>query len=265
MDSFARRIQGLADGAMKCAAIAHEIDERPVEFVHWLDEAAGSAELGHEKYKEALIWVANVLGEDPERTHALRVLADSRALLSAARILAKRPRRSGDSEAPASGVKSGPHRQVDDPRRAAALAGRAGEGRPLTLGERRALAVLPSRKDFEKVLRDPNPMVIDRLLKNSRLTEDDVLRMIVRRPGNPEMLREVAKNTKWSHRGRIRQALVLHPHTPPDVSMPLAPLLLSQEMKLVADTPGLPLQLRSLCTELIARREREEPENPTLH
>ncbi len=252
MDSFARRIQSLADAAMKRALIAHEIDARPAAFVEWLDAAAASAELGDRTCKDALPWVANVLGEDAERSHALRILADARGLLSAARILAKRRRinRRGEIVEALDG-------EVDDPRRAHILAGR--EGRALTLGERRALAVLPKRKDFEKVMRDPNPMVMERLLKNPRLTEDDVLNIVVRRPQSPDILREIAKNEKWSHRVRVRLALVLNPYTPADLSMPLAPLLMKQDLELVVDTQALPLSLRALCSELLQRRRAPEP------
>ena len=65
-----------------------------------------------------------------------------------------------------------------------------GRGRPLTLGERKSLARRPDRAMLDRLLHDPHPDVIRRLLRNPRLTEDDVVRLAARRPGRPEVLVE---------------------------------------------------------------------------
>jgi hypothetical protein len=129
-----------------------------------------------------------------------------------------------------------------------------GRGRTLTLGERKSLARKPDRAMTERLLRDPHPDVIRRLLANPKLTEDDVLTLAVRRPCQPEVLSEIARSPRWTHRPRIRMALILNPDTPMDVSAPLVGLLVRQELHLVATSTKVAPALRALCFEHLERR-----------
>jgi hypothetical protein len=129
-----------------------------------------------------------------------------------------------------------------------------GRGRPLTLGERKALARKPDRAMLDRLLRDPNPDVIRQLLANPKLTEDDVLPVAARRPCRPDTLVEIARSTRWSHRPRIRMALVLNPDTPLETAAPVLGLLLSHELRLVATSPTVPQAVRALALEHLERR-----------
>jgi hypothetical protein len=129
-----------------------------------------------------------------------------------------------------------------------------GSGRTLTLGERKSLARRPDRDMLEKLLLDPHPDVIRRLLRNPRLTEDDVMRLAARRPGRPEILGEIARSTKWVHRTRVRMALVLNPDTPLEVAAPISGLLVRQELRLVVEATHVSPAVRALCMEHLERR-----------
>jgi hypothetical protein len=127
-------------------------------------------------------------------------------------------------------------------------------GRVLTLGERRALARRPSRAAFDKLLRDPHPMVVENLLANPRLTEDDVVRMVARRPAYPSVLAEVARHPVWSQRARVRMALVQNPGTPVELAVPLVRLLIRPELNQLIAAPDLPAVVRAAAAELLERR-----------
>lgn len=137
-------------------------------------------------------------------------------------------------------------------------------GRPLTLGERRALARQPSRAALAALLRDPHPMVIAVVLKNPRLTEQDVVRMAAHRPANPAVMAEIAK--LWSRWRRVRMALVLNPGCPPAVGVPLLGLLTRPELGEVARAVDLPPVVRATARELFELRpplpRTEPPERP---
>jgi hypothetical protein len=136
-----------------------------------------------------------------------------------------------------------------------------GKGRPLTLGERKSLARRPDRNTIDKLLQDPHPDVIRRLLRNPRLTEDDVVRLAARRPGRPGVLVEIARTPSWVHRSRVRLAIMLNPDTPPEVAAPISGLLVRQELRLVAEATHVPPPVRALCMEHLARRPPGEKEN----
>ncbi|HEX4423632.1 MAG TPA: hypothetical protein VH165_37235, partial [Kofleriaceae bacterium] len=58
-------------------------------------------------------------------------------------------------------------------------------GRPLTLGERKALARTHDREQILLLLRDPHPAVVTILLDNPHITEVDVVRLAAARPAVP--------------------------------------------------------------------------------
>ncbi len=127
-------------------------------------------------------------------------------------------------------------------------------GRTLTLGERKAHARRPNRFMLDRLLRDPDPSVVRNLLQNPRITEDDVVRMVARRPNHAAVLEEVAKHPKWSGSLRTRLAIVLNPYTPTYLSVPLVPLLLRHELAQVTAATTTPAVVRAAAVELLERR-----------
>jgi hypothetical protein len=130
------------------------------------------------------------------------------------------------------------------------------QGRPLTLGERRALARRPSRVALDVLMRDQHPMVVRALLDTPRLTEDNVVRMAARRPGRPEALVEIARHPRWILRPRVRLALVCNPSTPPAVALPLVALLLQPELEQLALATDVLPALRRAARSAAAERAR---------
>jgi hypothetical protein len=129
-----------------------------------------------------------------------------------------------------------------------------GRGRPLTLGERKSLARRPDRSMMDRLLADPHPDVIRGLLRNPKVTEDDVVRLVSRRPGRADVLAEIARSPKWVHRARIRLSLLLNPSTPMELAAPMTGLLVRQELKLVAEATHVADGVRALCLEHLERR-----------
>ncbi len=129
-----------------------------------------------------------------------------------------------------------------------------GRGRELTVGERRSLARMPSRRAFDKLLSDPHPLVIRQLLENPRLTEDDVVRIAARRPVRPEAVIAIARSERWLKRPRIRLTILLNPGSPPDVAMPLLAACTRTELLEIVHGPDMSKVLRATARELLARR-----------
>lgn len=139
-----------------------------------------------------------------------------------------------------------------------------GQGRELTLGERRSLARRPDRRAFEKLLDDPHPLVIRHLLKNPKLTEDDVVRLVARRPARCEALKELV-HTEWLSRGRVRMSLLLNPGSPAALAMPLLALCTRGELLEVLRGVDTAPVLRATAHELLERRPPLENQGePTL-
>jgi hypothetical protein len=129
-----------------------------------------------------------------------------------------------------------------------------GTGRELTVGERRSLARRPSRRSFEKLLRDPHPLVIQQLLQNPKLTEDDVIRLVAHRPARAETLTEIARLPRWLSRPRVRLAMLLNPGTPEHIAVPLLVACTRGELREVFQSGDTPVLLRATAGELLVRR-----------
>lgn len=218
-----------------------------------LDQLCEQSERGEATAREALLSVAMVfaaLGESALVT-GLREEAAARNLLSLDRLLRHVPRHGDADEEPEAAP-------VPDYR----------TGRELTLGERRSLARRPSRRAFDALLRDPHPLVIRQLLDNPALTEDDVVRMIARRPARVAVLREIAAKGRWLCRPRVRLALLHNPGAPPTIVMPLLGLCTRPELRRVAQATHVSPVIRATANELLGFRpplDEPDPDDVELH
>jgi len=129
-----------------------------------------------------------------------------------------------------------------------------GRGRPLTLGERKMMARRPPPELLPKILADPHPDVIRNLLMAPRLTEDDVVTLVTRRPNRAEVLQQVAIHPRWCQRPRVRNALVLNPSTPTSVAIAMVALLRRNELRDVILAKALHPAVRAAAQERYARR-----------
>jgi hypothetical protein len=228
-----------------------------------LDAVCERAEQAEAASREALVAIVDALNADGMGgvVQALREQVAGEPLLALERLI-RHPVRTQPPETLRAGDRA--------PRDAAAMASdpRLGryqgmpadkQGRPLTLGERKSLARRTDRETLQKLFADPHPDVIGRLLRNPRLTEDDVVRLAAKRPGRGEVLAEVARSTRWVHRPRVRMSLVMNPATPAEIAARIVGLLLRPELELVAQSPAVPAALRALCVEHLERRPPAAP------
>jgi len=239
---WGRLVPAIADSEMRGAFVEQELLSLDVPVAsRVLDDLAARAEQADSSAREVLAAVLPLLYAPARQgfVEALREVARDEALLALSRLLRRKPKAPGIEE-----------------RRTQERPGFALEpgGRPLTLGERRALARKPSRPILDKLLADPHPLVIKNLLGNPRLTEDDVIRMATKRPARAEVILEIARCPKWMCRPRVRMALVLNPGTPTEVSVPVLSQLLRPELQEVAEATFVPKVLRSAALELLERR-----------
>jgi len=129
-------------------------------------------------------------------------------------------------------------------------------GRPLTLGERKALARTHDREQILLMLRDPHPAVVAILLENPHVTESDVVKIASARPAVPEALSKLAAHPRWSVRHAVKRSLVQNPSTPLADAIRIATTLRAAELAELANDPALPEPLRTHAAEVRASARR---------
>jgi len=125
-------------------------------------------------------------------------------------------------------------------------------GRPLTLGERKALARTNDREQILLLLRDPHPAVVAILSDNPHVTESDILKIASRRPAVPESLSRLAAHPRWGVRHAVKRALVMNPSTPLADAIRIVTTLRVAELAELAEDPALPEPLRTHAAEVRA-------------
>ncbi len=216
--------------------------EDVVDLARWLDVLCARAEQAEPAAREALVPLVDALLGDASLAPVVQRLREEAA--GVPHLALERLIRQPVSTVPARDVPKPDEDRIPD----------YGRGRPLTLGERKSLARRPDRAMTERLLRDPHPDVIRQLLSNPKVTEEDVLSLAARRPCRPDVLTQIARSPRWTHRPRIRIALILNPDTPLEVTAPLVGLLVRQELRLVATSTTVAPALRALCLEHLERR-----------
>jgi hypothetical protein len=132
-------------------------------------------------------------------------------------------------------------------------------GRALTLGERRAAASGWDPRMLERLVYDNEPMVIERLCANPRLTEAQLLTVATRRPTLPEILEAIARHPRWSMRPAVREALVYNPFGPTGVALRILPLLPVQTLAALPHAGELHTAVREFAAYLTALRRADPP------
>jgi hypothetical protein len=131
---------------------------------------------------------------------------------------------------------------------AAAIPGRS----EITLGERKSLARTRRRDLIDRLLRDPDPSVLEILLCNPRITESDVIRLAARRPTSSDAQRALFRSPRWKTRYPVQRALVLNPYTPSDLATQLTGMLTEPDLRRVEADAQLADRVRAAARAQLA-------------
>ncbi len=126
----------------------------------------------------------------------------------------------------------------------------------LPLGVRRSLARGVDLRLLEKLLLDPDPVVLGHLLRNARITEPHVIGIAARRPIAGSVLRAIAKSPRFGVRPRVRTALARNPYCPSELALQLIGALPTPELGEIAEDPTLDCEIREHAAEEMHRRCR---------
>lgn len=125
----------------------------------------------------------------------------------------------------------------------------------ITLGERRAMSKGNLKDTLDRLLSDPDTMVINNVLNNPRITEIEVLKITSKRPSAAKILELVAGHRKWSKRYNVIKSLVMNPYTPPRVASGLLEFLMSQDLKEIVSDKKLHPQVKQGALEILETKK----------
>lgn len=127
----------------------------------------------------------------------------------------------------------------------------------MALGEQTYLARTAGRAVIAALVRKATEPVVGAVLRNPRLTEDDLVAVCSRRDTPPAVLELVSRDPAWTRRYRVRCALVDHERAPLGVILGLLTGLLTPDLQEIARRPDRPAVVRLAARRILARRYRD--------
>jgi hypothetical protein len=125
----------------------------------------------------------------------------------------------------------------------------------VTLGQRRAMSKLQAKDTLDRMLSDPDPVVIGNILANPRVTEKEVLKIASKRPNSPAILDLLAGHRVWSKRYAVIKAIVSNPYSLPRTAVALLELMLAQDLRKTAGDATLHPLVRGGARDILRERE----------
>jgi hypothetical protein len=106
--------------------------------------------------------------------------------------------------------------------------------RSLSQMEKLLLAVKADRTERALLLQDNDPRVLLSLLRNPRVTVDEVARLAKSSYLNYQIAEVIMKTAQWMASVDVRTALIRNPKTPPDFALRILPSLPESELRAIA-------------------------------
>jgi len=125
----------------------------------------------------------------------------------------------------------------------------------ISLGMRRALARGVDLGMLDRLLLDADPVVIEHLLANPRITEEHVVRIAARRPIPASTLDCIQRSRRFGHRVAVRTALARNPYCPAPLAIALLGALPLRAVHDMADDSTLHPETRRHAAAELARRQ----------
>jgi hypothetical protein len=127
--------------------------------------------------------------------------------------------------------------------------------RDLSRTEKLLLAPKADRSERAVLIQENDAQVLFSLLKNPRITTDEVAR-IARSPLLSSVTADlISKTTQWTNSPEIRIALVHNPRTPTPLALRLLPTLPEPEIRQIAKATAVSQALRQAALKLVIYRK----------
>lgn len=126
--------------------------------------------------------------------------------------------------------------------------------RALTHAEKIILASKADRQERAVLAQDNDSQILYYLLKNPRITPEEVLRIARLTSISAQVADLITKTTQWSSNQEIRSALVNNPRTPTPLALKLLPTLPEPEIRQIAKSTAVSQALKQAALRIVISR-----------
>lgn len=127
----------------------------------------------------------------------------------------------------------------------------------LNTAQKAILAMKGGREERMILVRDTNKIVCLSVLRNPRLSEEDVEYIARMRSVSDEVLRQLGNSREWTKSYAVVVALVYNPRTPQGVSTNFIPRLQNQDLKRLGSNHDVPELIRRMAKRTLDLRTQK--------
>ena len=145
---------------------------------------------------------------------------------------------------------------AEDPGRLARREAMPARIRKMPVAERFKLALRGNLEARNVLARDPLKLVQAAVLKNPRITIEEVLTLSKSRSVDGDLLRQLGSEKEWVRHYAVRQALVQNPKTPVTISLVLIRGMRERDIRMLARSKNVPGVIQQAARRTILQRDR---------
>jgi len=127
--------------------------------------------------------------------------------------------------------------------------------RHMTVGERLKLALRGNKEARTLLLRDSNRVIVRLVLRNPRITEDEIIGITNNRSIDDELLRMIGERREWTKNYQVRAGLVSNPRTPIALAIRFLPTLDDRDIRRLAKSRNVPEAVAGAARRMVASRQ----------
>ncbi len=122
----------------------------------------------------------------------------------------------------------------------------------LSMGQKLKLALGGNKSARDLLVKDSNKIISTAVLKNPRITEEEIQKVTQSKGTNDDMLRQIARNKEWMKSYTVRLGMLGNPKTPLTISLKLLDTVYEKDLHNASNSKSIPSTLASA-----ARRKLE--------
>ncbi len=129
--------------------------------------------------------------------------------------------------------------------------------RDMTISQKVKLAMSGNKSARELLIKEANKMVSSAVLKNPRMTENEILRLTSIKGTSEDLLRGVARNKEWQKNYAIKLNLTTNAKTPLAISLKLMDSLNDADVQKISKSKNVPSALASAARRKVDAKAKK--------
>jgi hypothetical protein len=125
----------------------------------------------------------------------------------------------------------------------------------MSVGDKIKLALTGNKEARSTLLKQSNKVVSRSVIRNPRITEDEVVQVTQTRSVSDEILREIARNEEWLKSYPIKRGLAFNPKTPVQVTLRLMSKLNVKDLAVLSKSKGVPNIVAAAARKIADRKK----------